>query len=101
MGVAKVGTELPGPRSREIIRRKERVVCDPLDLHVPAVIDRGGPSGKVQQPRQDRGVGGHAPGLLDQPGEGDIDHPSAQPAQQLRIGARHRLDHPPTYRLLS
>jgi 4-aminobutyrate aminotransferase/(S)-3-amino-2-methylpropionate transaminase len=34
-------TELPGPRSRAIIARKERVVCDPLDLHVNAVIDRG------------------------------------------------------------
>jgi len=32
-------TELPGPRAREIIARKERVVCDPLDLHVPTVID--------------------------------------------------------------
>jgi 4-aminobutyrate aminotransferase/(S)-3-amino-2-methylpropionate transaminase len=34
-------TELPGPRSRAIIERKERVVADPLDLHVDAVIDRG------------------------------------------------------------
>ena len=34
-------TELPGPRSREIIARKERVVCDPLDLHVNSVIDHG------------------------------------------------------------
>ena len=33
-------TEIPGPRSREIIARKERVVSDPLDLHVNAVIDR-------------------------------------------------------------
>lgn len=32
-------TELPGPRSRDIIARKERVVCDPLELHVEAVID--------------------------------------------------------------
>jgi hypothetical protein len=32
-------TEIPGPRSREIITRKERVVADPLSLHVPAVID--------------------------------------------------------------
>ncbi|MBI2238214.1 MAG: aminotransferase class III-fold pyridoxal phosphate-dependent enzyme, partial [Actinobacteria bacterium] len=32
-------TEIPGPRSREIIARKERVVCDPLELHVNAVID--------------------------------------------------------------
>jgi 4-aminobutyrate aminotransferase/(S)-3-amino-2-methylpropionate transaminase len=34
-------TELPGPRSRAIIARKERVVCDALDLHVNAVIDHG------------------------------------------------------------
>jgi 4-aminobutyrate aminotransferase / (S)-3-amino-2-methylpropionate transaminase / 5-aminovalerate transaminase len=34
-------TELPGPRSRAIIERKERVVADPFDLHVDAVIDRG------------------------------------------------------------
>lgn len=32
-------TEIPGPRSRAIIARKERVVCDPLELHVNAVID--------------------------------------------------------------
>ncbi len=34
-------TELPGPKSRAIIARKEQVVCDPLDLHVNAVIDHG------------------------------------------------------------
>src|SRR5207248_942821 len=34
-----VVTEIPGPRSRELLARKERVVCDPLDIHVPAVID--------------------------------------------------------------
>ncbi|HEX2069585.1 MAG TPA: 4-aminobutyrate--2-oxoglutarate transaminase [Actinomycetota bacterium] len=34
-------TPIPGPRSKEIIERKERVVADPLDLHVPAVIERG------------------------------------------------------------
>ncbi|MGQ0669932.1 MAG: 4-aminobutyrate--2-oxoglutarate transaminase [Actinomycetota bacterium] len=32
-------TEIPGPRSREVIARKERVVADPLYLHVNAVID--------------------------------------------------------------
>lgn len=32
-------TDLPGPKAREIIARKERVVCDPLDLHVQTVID--------------------------------------------------------------
>jgi 4-aminobutyrate aminotransferase/(S)-3-amino-2-methylpropionate transaminase len=34
-------TEIPGPRSREIIERKERVVADPLSLTVPVVIDHG------------------------------------------------------------
>jgi 4-aminobutyrate aminotransferase/(S)-3-amino-2-methylpropionate transaminase len=34
-------TELPGPNARAIIERKERVVCDPLDLHVRTVIDYG------------------------------------------------------------
>ena len=32
-------TDIPGPRSRELLARKERVVCDPLDIHVPAIID--------------------------------------------------------------
>lgn len=34
-------TNIPGPRSREILARKQRVVCDPLEVHVPAVIDHG------------------------------------------------------------
>jgi 4-aminobutyrate aminotransferase/(S)-3-amino-2-methylpropionate transaminase len=34
-------TEIPGPRSAAILERKARVVCDPVDLHVPAVIDHG------------------------------------------------------------
>jgi 4-aminobutyrate aminotransferase/(S)-3-amino-2-methylpropionate transaminase len=33
-------TEIPGPKSREIIARKQRVVADALDLHVPTVIER-------------------------------------------------------------
>ncbi len=41
MSTIRMQTELPGPRSRAIIARKERVVADPLDLHVEAVIDRG------------------------------------------------------------
>jgi 4-aminobutyrate aminotransferase/(S)-3-amino-2-methylpropionate transaminase len=32
-------TELPGPKATAIIARKQRVVSDPLDLHVPTVID--------------------------------------------------------------
>ncbi len=41
MGAIDLVTEIPGPRSKEILARKSRVVCDPLDIHVPAVIDRG------------------------------------------------------------
>jgi len=41
MPTIEMKTELPGPKSRAIIERKERVVCDPLDLHVNAVIDHG------------------------------------------------------------
>ena len=41
MPTIEMKTELPGPKSRAIIERKERVVCDPLHLHVNAVIDHG------------------------------------------------------------
>ena len=34
-------TDIPGPRSREILERKERVVADPLSIHIPVVIERG------------------------------------------------------------
>jgi 4-aminobutyrate aminotransferase/(S)-3-amino-2-methylpropionate transaminase len=33
-----IKTELPGPRSREILDRKERVVADPLSIYLPIVI---------------------------------------------------------------
>ena len=33
-------TEVPGPRSREILERKERVVAEPLSLTFPVVIER-------------------------------------------------------------
>jgi 4-aminobutyrate aminotransferase/(S)-3-amino-2-methylpropionate transaminase len=33
-----IRTDLPGPRSREIIERKERVVAGPLSLYLPIVI---------------------------------------------------------------
>jgi 4-aminobutyrate aminotransferase/(S)-3-amino-2-methylpropionate transaminase len=36
-----IRTEIPGPRSREIIERKEKVVADPLSLTFPIVIERG------------------------------------------------------------
>jgi 4-aminobutyrate aminotransferase/(S)-3-amino-2-methylpropionate transaminase len=34
-------TEVPGPRSREITERKERVVADPLGLYLPIMIADG------------------------------------------------------------
>jgi 4-aminobutyrate aminotransferase / (S)-3-amino-2-methylpropionate transaminase / 5-aminovalerate transaminase len=34
-------TEVPGPRSREIAERKERVVADPLGLYLPIIVAEG------------------------------------------------------------
>jgi 4-aminobutyrate aminotransferase/(S)-3-amino-2-methylpropionate transaminase len=34
-------TAIPGPRSKEILDRKARVVADPLSIFVPVVIERG------------------------------------------------------------
>jgi 4-aminobutyrate aminotransferase / (S)-3-amino-2-methylpropionate transaminase / 5-aminovalerate transaminase len=34
-------TEIPGPRSRKITERKERVVADPLGLYLPIMIAQG------------------------------------------------------------
>ena len=34
-------TEIPGPRSKEILERKERVVADPLSIFLPVVDRRG------------------------------------------------------------
>jgi 4-aminobutyrate aminotransferase / (S)-3-amino-2-methylpropionate transaminase / 5-aminovalerate transaminase len=34
-------TEIPGPRSREILARKERVVAEPLSIYLPIVIAEG------------------------------------------------------------
>src|SRR5438132_4766729 len=34
-------TAIPGPRSKEILARKERVVADPLSVFLPIVIERG------------------------------------------------------------
>jgi len=34
-------TAIPGPRSKEILDRKERVVADPLSIYLPVVIARG------------------------------------------------------------
>jgi 4-aminobutyrate aminotransferase/(S)-3-amino-2-methylpropionate transaminase len=41
VGTINLVTELPGPKSREVMARKERVVVDALDLHAPAVIASG------------------------------------------------------------
>ena len=34
-------TDIPGPRSREILERKERVVAEPLSIYLPLVIAEG------------------------------------------------------------
>jgi 4-aminobutyrate aminotransferase/(S)-3-amino-2-methylpropionate transaminase len=34
-------TEIPGPRSREILQRKERVIADPLSVFLPVVVAEG------------------------------------------------------------
>src|SRR6266567_96293 len=34
-------TGIPGPRSQEILQRKERVVAEPLSIFLPVVIERG------------------------------------------------------------
>src|SRR3954453_13916284 len=34
-------TEIPGPKSKAILERKERVIADPLSLYVPVVIAEG------------------------------------------------------------
>ena len=36
-----VRTDIPGPRSKEILERKERVVADPLSVYLPVVIAEG------------------------------------------------------------
>jgi 4-aminobutyrate aminotransferase/(S)-3-amino-2-methylpropionate transaminase len=41
VGTINLVTEIPGPRSREVIARKERVVADALTLHANTIIDRG------------------------------------------------------------
>ena len=34
-------TDIPGPRSREILERKERVVAEPLSVYLPIVVTEG------------------------------------------------------------
>src|SRR5215208_7473833 len=36
-----LATEIPGPRSRAILERKERVIADPLSIYAPVVIAEG------------------------------------------------------------
>jgi 4-aminobutyrate aminotransferase/(S)-3-amino-2-methylpropionate transaminase len=36
-----VRTEIPGPRSREILERKQRVIAEPLSIYLPVVIEEG------------------------------------------------------------
>jgi len=36
-----VRTAIPGPRSKEILERKNRVIADPLSIFLPVVIERG------------------------------------------------------------
>src|SRR6266571_4576342 len=40
-GAIDIVTPIPGPKSQQLLDRKARVVCDALDIHVPAVIDHG------------------------------------------------------------
>lgn len=41
MSTINLVTEIPGPKSRAVIERKEKAVADALTLHAPTVIDRG------------------------------------------------------------
>src|SRR5882724_12860126 len=34
-------TEIPGPKSREVLERKARVVADPLSVYLPIVVAEG------------------------------------------------------------
>src|SRR5215210_59228 len=34
-------TGIPGPRSKEVLERKDRVIADPLSIFLPVVIDHG------------------------------------------------------------
>ena len=34
-------TEIPGPKSKAILERKERVIADPLSIYIPVVIAEG------------------------------------------------------------
>ena len=36
-----IKTAVPGPRSLEVLERKEQVVADPLSIYVPVVVESG------------------------------------------------------------
>src|SRR6478672_3668003 len=36
-----IKTAVPGPRSREVLKRKEQVVADPLSIYVPVIVESG------------------------------------------------------------
>jgi len=38
---ARVVTDIPGPKSKELIAKKEKYVANAFTLHLPAIIDRG------------------------------------------------------------
>jgi 4-aminobutyrate aminotransferase/(S)-3-amino-2-methylpropionate transaminase len=38
---ARVTTDLPGPKSKELIRKKEEYIANAFTLYLPAIIDRG------------------------------------------------------------
>jgi len=40
MRTIEIKTAVPGPRSAEVLRRKQQVVADPLSIYVPVVVDR-------------------------------------------------------------
>src|SRR5438270_13223503 len=39
--IIELRTGIPGPRSREILARKERAVADPLSIYLPVVVAEG------------------------------------------------------------
>ena len=41
MPTINLATEIPGPRSRELLARKDRLVANALDIHAPTVITEG------------------------------------------------------------
>jgi hypothetical protein len=40
-------TEIPGPRSKEILDRKARVIAEPLSIYLPIVIEEARSSSRA------------------------------------------------------